>query len=42
MRVRCYVETHHELEDKALTDLARFLAMEPPPLPESGANAPPR
>jgi spermidine synthase len=42
MRVRCYVETHHELEDKALSDLARFLAMEPPPLLESGANAPPR
>ncbi|WP_395840309.1 fused MFS/spermidine synthase [Cystobacter fuscus] len=40
-RARCYVETHHALEDEALADLARFISTEPPPLLEDGANAPP-
>ncbi|OJH42592.1 fused MFS/spermidine synthase [Cystobacter ferrugineus] len=40
-RANCYVETHHALEDAALTDLSRFIATEPPALLEDGANAPP-
>jgi spermidine synthase len=40
-RARCYVETHHGLEDEALADLARFIDAEPPALLEDGENAPP-
>ncbi|PTL75838.1 spermidine synthase [Vitiosangium sp. GDMCC 1.1324] len=32
VRARCYVETHHPLEEQALADLATFMAGEPPSL----------
>ncbi|ATB33046.1 hypothetical protein MEBOL_006535 [Melittangium boletus DSM 14713] len=43
MRARCYVENHSALEDQALTELADFLATEPPSLlaDDSPAGPPP-
>ncbi|OJT25604.1 spermidine synthase [Archangium sp. Cb G35] len=40
-RTRCYVNTHHPLQDQALEDYLEFMRSEPPPLWENGPDAAP-